>query len=94
MSQTLGTTFNARINYARTFNDVHNLSTFVAYEQYKSRYDYLYGYRQDFISSSVDELFAGDKKTVNNDGTASETARQNYFGRLDYNYSNKYLVPV
>lgn len=91
MSQNLGITFNARVNYTRTFNDVHNLSAFVAYEQYKSRYDYLYGYRQDFISSSVDELFAGDKKTVNNDGTASETARQNYFGRLDYNYSNKYL---
>lgn len=91
MSQTLGITFNARINYTRTFNEVHNVSAFVAYEQYKSRYDYLYGYRQDYISSSIDELFAGDKETSSNDGTASETARQNYFGRLDYNYSNKYL---
>lgn len=91
MSQNLGITFNARINYAKTFNDVHNFSTFVAYEQYKSRYDYMWGYRQDYISSSIDELFAGDKKTVNNDGTASETARQNYFGRLDYNYLEKYL---
>lgn len=91
MNQNLGITANARINYARTFNDVHNVNAFVAYEQYTSRYDYLYGYRQDYISSSIDELFAGDKKTANNDGTASETARQNYFGRLDYDYANKYM---
>lgn len=91
MNQNLGITANARINYARTFNDVHNLNAFVAYEQYTSRYDYLSGYRQDYISSSIDQLFAGDKKTANNDGTASETARQNYFGRLDYDYSNKYM---
>lgn len=91
MNQTLGITMNARVNYKRTFNMVHNLSAFIAWEQYKSRYDYLSGRRQNFVSTSVDELFAGDSNTATNDGTASETARLNYFGRLDYDYAGKYL---
>ena len=91
MHQTLGITMNARLNYKRTFNDVHNLNVFVAYEQYKSRYDYMQARRQDFISSSLDELFAGDANSATNDGKASETVRMNYFGRLDYDYAGKYL---
>ncbi len=91
MSRTSGLTINARLNYKRTFNEVHNVSAFVAWEMYKSRYDYLYGRRQDFVASSVDELFAGDSETATNDGTASENARLNYFGRVDYDYAGKYL---
>jgi TonB-linked SusC/RagA family outer membrane protein len=91
MNQTLGLTMNARINYKHTFNDVHNLNAFVAWEQYQSRYDYLYGRRQDFVSTAIDELFAGDSNSATNNGTASETARLNYFGRVDYDYASKYL---
>ena len=91
MNQTLGLTMNARLNYKRTFAEVHNLNVFVAWEQYKSRYDYLYGRRQDFVSTQIDELFAGDSNSATNDGTASETARLNYFGRVDYDYAGKYL---
>lgn len=92
MSQLLGITLNARINYERKFNNTHNLKGFVAYEQYTSRYDMLKGYRQNFISTAVDELFAGDIKSATNDGTASETARMNFFGRIDYDYIGKYMV--
>jgi TonB-linked SusC/RagA family outer membrane protein len=91
MHQTLGITMNARLNYKHTFNNAHNLNVFVAYEQYQSRYDYMQGRRQDFISTSIDELFAGDINSATNDGKASETARMNYFGRLDYDYKSKYL---
>jgi TonB-linked SusC/RagA family outer membrane protein len=91
MNQLTGITANARINYKHTFNGLHNVSAFVAWEQYKSRYDYLQGRRQDFVSTAIDELFAGDSNTASNDGTASETARMNYFGRVDYDYAGKYL---
>jgi TonB-linked SusC/RagA family outer membrane protein len=91
MDQTLGITLNARVNYERTFKDVHRINTFIAYEQYSSRYDYLSGRRQDFISTLVDELFAGDSNSQTNNGKASETARMNFFGRLDYSYNDRYL---
>lgn len=92
MKQTLGLTLNARINYEQLFNHVHNVKAFVAYEQYTSHYDYLQAYRQDFISSMIDQMFAGDKTTAQNDGTATETARLNFFGRVDYDYKGKYLA--
>jgi TonB-linked SusC/RagA family outer membrane protein len=92
MSQNLGITLNAKLSYSRTFNDAHNLSVFVAYEQYESKYDYLYGRRQDFVSTTIEQLFAGDKETAQNDGSASETGRMNYFGRVDYSYKEKYLA--
>lgn len=91
MSYNTGITFNARINYKTTIASVHNISAFVAYEQYTYRYDYLQGYRENFVSTQIDQLFAGDKKTQSNTGTANEAARQNYFGRVDYDYNNKYL---
>lgn len=91
-SKTLGITFNTRINYKRQFADKHNVGAMVAYEQYTSRYDYLYARRQDFISTSIDELFAGDANSATNDGKASETGRVNYFGRFDYDYDGRYIL--
>lgn len=92
MDQGLGITAYGRLSYNRTFNTVHNFSTFVAYEQYSSKYDYLRGQRQDYVSTTIDQLFAGDTRVQINDGTADETARRNYFGRLDYSYADKYLL--
>jgi TonB-linked SusC/RagA family outer membrane protein len=92
MNQNLGITLNGKLAYQRLFNQAHNVSAFVAYEQYESRYDYLWGKRQDFVSTTVEQLFAGDKETSQNDGNASETGRMNYFGRADYGYKEKYLA--
>ncbi|MDD4438191.1 MAG: TonB-dependent receptor [Tissierellia bacterium] len=92
MDQSLGITMNARLNYERTFANKHNTKAFVAYEQYSHRYEFLSAYRQDYISSNIDQIFAGDKTTAQNDGTASEAARINFFGRLDYDYLGKYLA--
>lgn len=92
MDQSLAITLNARLNYERIFASAHSVKAFVAYEQYTKRYDFLSAYRQDFISSSIDQIFAGDKTTAQNDGTARENARVNFFGRLDYDYLGKYLV--
>lgn len=93
MNVGLGITANIRLNYAHKFGD-HNLSGFVAYEQYNYSSDYLAAARSSFISSQLDQLFAGntDKLTsYSNDGSGTETARQNYFGRVDYDYKGKYL---
>ncbi len=92
MNQGLGITENIRLLYNRNFNKVHNVSAFVAYEQYENKYDYLQGQRQDYVSTTIDQLFAGDIKTQLNDGVANHTARQNYFGRVDYSYAEKYLL--
>ncbi len=91
MNESLGITLNARFNYENTFAKYHNVKAFIAYEQYTYRYDKLSGKRQNFVTTNIDQMFAGDKKSQTNDGTASESARVNFFGRLDYDYNSKYL---
>ena len=92
MNQNVGITANIKMRYQRTFNEVHNVSAFVAYEQYERKYNYLYASRANYVSTALDEIFAGDAKTMKNDGYATESARQNYFGRVDYAYAQKYLL--
>ena len=49
-------------------------------------------YRRYFISPALDQLFAGGDLEKNNGGGAYERARINYFGRVAYNYKEKYLA--
>ncbi len=49
-------------------------------------------YRRFFLSPALDELFAGGDAQKDNNGGAFETARINYFGRVGYNFKEKYLA--
>ncbi|MDD4592588.1 MAG: TonB-dependent receptor, partial [Parabacteroides sp.] len=80
-----------KLGYERRFDD-HNINAFVAYEQSKSRGDWFSAYRRDFLSSAVDYMFAGSDNQKNNDGKATISARQNYFGRLSYGFKDRYLA--
>ena len=89
-------TLNARIGYSHLFNNAHQINAFVAYEQNKYHYNYLYGYRTNFVSSALPDLDYGstDKTNQSNSGNSNETARQNWFGRVNYGYKDKYLAEV
>lgn len=50
--------------------------------------------RRYFISESIDQLFAGGDLEKNNGGGAFERARLSYFGRMAYNYKEKYMVEL
>ena len=45
-----------------------------------------------FISTEVDEMFAGSDENKNNGGGASEGGRMSYVFKLGYGYENRYLV--
>ncbi|MDO6431777.1 TonB-dependent receptor [Flavitalea sp. BT771] len=49
-------------------------------------------FRRYFISSAVDQLFAGGSDQQNTGGAGYERARMSYFGRVGYNYKEKYLL--
>ncbi|WP_442892813.1 SusC/RagA family TonB-linked outer membrane protein [Emticicia sp. 17c] len=49
-------------------------------------------YRRYFISTAIDQLFAGGDLEKNNSGGAYNSARLNYFGRVAYNFKEKYLA--
>jgi len=83
----------AKLNYDHTFG-VHHVGAMVGYEQSETKGNYLQAYRGDYVSISIPEIFAGssDKNKQSNDGSSSQTARQNIFGRLSYDYAGKYLA--
>lgn len=49
-------------------------------------------YRQYFPSTVIDQLNAGGQVDQKSGGGAWERARLNYFGRVGYNYQEKYIV--
>ncbi len=50
------------------------------------------GFRRYFLSPAVDQLFAGGALEQSTTGGALQSARLNYFGRVGYNYKEKYLA--
>lgn len=90
-NNTTAKTFNLKLNYDKTFNSVHNLSAFVAYETSESNGAGLNAFRRNFISSQLPYLFAGGNDLKDNSDYVTLDSRINYFGRASYNYKGTYL---
>ena len=82
---------NLRVKFERQFND-HHVNTFIAAEQEEGYNNSFSAFRRNFISSAVDQLFAGSLAAQEATGLASERGRKNFFGRVGYGFKEKYLV--
>lgn len=85
-------TANIYINYEKKFLEKHRLKMLVGNESIKGKYGEFSAMRRYFLSEAIDELFAGGDAEKDNSGYSSESARMNYFGRVNYDYSSKYLL--
>jgi len=92
MSEGLRTTLNALINYEHTFSESHAVKVLVGIEGVESNSMNFWAFRRYYISTVAQELFAGGADEKNNDGSSSESARLNYFGRINYNFLEKYMT--
>lgn len=77
--------------YERKFAD-HGLTVLAGTNRETINGDNFNAYRRFFISTALDQMFAGGDLEKNNGGGAYERARLNYFGRVAYNYKEKYLA--
>ncbi|SDK84590.1 TonB-linked outer membrane protein, SusC/RagA family [Catalinimonas alkaloidigena] len=77
--------------YERTFGG-HALTVLAGTNRETIQNDGFSAYRRYFISPVVDQMAAGGNAERNNGGGAWERARLNYFGRVAYNYKEKYLA--
>ncbi len=84
-------TTNLKLNYEKTINGVHNISAFVAYENFDYLSKGISAYRRYFASEALPYLFAGSTTDQSIGSYVDVDARENYFGRLSYNYNEKYL---
>src|SRR5690606_11807223 len=80
-------------SYDKTIgDDIFNILAGVIRETIRN--DNFSAFRRYFISNNIDYLFAGGDAEKDNNGSAWERARLNYFGRLNYNYKNKYIAEL
>lgn len=81
----------AHINYETSLWKNHQIGVAVIYEE---SYNYLESFsaiRRNF-QLPVDQLAAGPTDNMENGGTAAESARAGYVGRLRYDYKGKYML--
>jgi len=84
-------TMNTLLNYERTFAEKHHVKGLFGVERITGDTLEFSAFRRYFVSTALDQLFAGGDAEKNNSGSAVELARLNYFGRLNYDFANKYL---
>ncbi|WP_315820795.1 TonB-dependent receptor [Paraflavitalea speifideaquila] len=80
------------INYDRSFGR-HTLNLLAAVTRETIDNENFNAFRRNYISPTIDQLFAGgDDAQKNNNGGAFKRARLSYFGRVNYNYDEKYMA--
>jgi TonB-dependent starch-binding outer membrane protein SusC len=84
-------TLNALLNYQTSINERHNLRFLLGTERITGESMEFSAFRKYFVSSAIDELFAGGDAEKTNSGASSTQARMNYFGRINYDFKSKYL---
>jgi TonB-linked SusC/RagA family outer membrane protein len=83
---------NGYATYEKTFSAKHNVKVMVGTERRSGKNDKFNAFRKNYISSAVDQLFAGaSDQYMANSGSAGQNAYMSYFGRVNYDLSRKYM---
>ena len=83
---------NAVLNYDFSIGQNNNFTVMVGIEANNQHQDYLEGYRKYFLSDLFAELDNGMLEERRIEGNSWEESRLNYFGRVSYNYKERYLA--
>ncbi len=81
----------ATTRYQTTLRGMHNTTLLLGTEWQSSEMDTLMVFRRFFPSDRITEIFAGGQSQQDLWGSGSHGARLNFFGRLNYDFRQKYL---
>jgi TonB-dependent starch-binding outer membrane protein SusC len=93
-SSLLNTNLTAMLSYDKNISGKHNIGAMIGVTKENFSGDNFLAFRRNYISPAIDQLFAGGSLQQNTDGSAYNRSRLGYYGRLQYNYSDKYLVEL
>jgi TonB-linked SusC/RagA family outer membrane protein len=85
------TTSQLLVNYAKTFGS-HSLDVLAGFEEFYYFNETLGAGRKQYILTNFPYLDQGPLEGITNSGSAFENAYRSFFGRIMYNYKNKYLA--
>ena len=88
-------TFNAYATYETTIDERNHIKLMAGTESQSGLNNYENGFRKNFVTSAIPQLFAGAADiNMTAGGYADQNARKSYFGRLNYDFNQKYLIEV
>ncbi|SIS76334.1 SusC/RagA family TonB-linked outer membrane protein [Belliella pelovolcani] len=79
------------LRYNTSFNDSHNFNFMLGHSVIYDKVDGFGGTLQGFPTDNIQEFNGGGVINPSVSGGASEEAWQSFFGRVNYNYEEKYL---
>lgn len=88
-------TSNIKLNFQRNFG-LHNVNSFVGYEQSEIKSENFNAYRQNFPTTQTPELSQGGSAATDKDngGGSYHFTRRSFIGKVAYDYAEKYLAEV
>jgi TonB-linked SusC/RagA family outer membrane protein len=85
-------TYNLFATYEFSSGD-NNFKVMAGTESQKGIFNWFNAFRKNYVTSLIDQLFAGaTDQYMSNNGSASQSAHRSYFGRVNYDYAQKYLA--
>jgi len=86
-------TLNNLLTYETSLGE-HAFTALAGYSQVAFKYNTLSATRKDFYNNEVQSISQGSLGSRANDGFESAWGLRSYFGRLNYNFAEKYFVEV
>lgn len=80
----------ALATYDKSFG-AHNLAILGGFEQIDFRGDWIQGFRDQYALENYEVLNAGSTANQSATGSAKDWALRSFFGRINYNFNQKYL---
>ncbi|MEO6000482.1 MAG: TonB-dependent receptor [Chitinophagaceae bacterium] len=84
-------TFYSTLNYRKVFNGTHNVNILAGYNQESNLFRSIGGTKVTFPTIDLREIDAGSALGQTTSGSASEWSIRSLFGRMAYNFKDKYL---
>lgn len=86
--QTMLTTL---LKYNKKFGK-HDISVMAGYSEEYFKWKWNSGFRSGFVNNDQRILNLGDASTMSNNADAYDLGLRSYFGRINYNFNNRYLL--
>ena len=86
-------TLQSYLNYNLEFSQ-HTFHFLAGFSQENNEYDYIQAFRDNFPNNLIYEINSGAASNQQSSGSASEWAIRSFFGRINYDFSGKYLFEV
>ena len=89
-------TWTNTLNYTNTLADVHNLTVIAGYEAIKNNNNFVQAQISNFVTTDINAWYVqnalADPGTLSAFSNGGFSSLQSIFGKVDYNYNNKYYL--